>query len=230
MKIIFLIVVYIFFSYSLTSAITLSQTLILKKDLTKLTEELNSIQRDLDSLKKVLVLFALKNYYFKREFFSLENKEKYLSVREGQKILESLYKNLEKELKNKEKRIKELTLVYKKLEKEKISFKNKTHEKPSEDSKNDFIHPISGKYIKEGRYSIKLKKGLAIRAPLSGIISKIGYKEGNYFMVIEEERCRAFIEGLDKISLAIGDQVKANEIVGESSETTFTFEITCKEK
>lgn len=228
----FLVLIIIFFLNCKNlpaSSGTLNSLSLSNRELIRLEREVRLKQITLESLKKTMVRYFLKKHFNEEKTFLDLPEDEFWTYLEKYKLSESLYKRLEREIKNEEAKLKILKETYERfLKAKKEKEERQLAEKTSKEGYSEIYDPITELPIKVGKYSKKLKSGISIKAPISGVIKKLSFREGKAILVIENEECIAYLEGLENMRVSLGENIKAKEILGESGEHPFMYEISCK--
>ncbi|MFN4197049.1 MAG: hypothetical protein ACK4FM_03465 [Caldimicrobium sp.] len=179
-------------------------------------------QKDLETFKKVLVILAMKKHYHKK-IFDLDKESKgQLNFVLKYKLVNSMYIALEKEFKLK--KLKRKPFKANELM-ELGSFSLNTIEEPE---KKGYFDPITGKPILPGKYNAYLKENTTVKAPFEGIIKKISFKGEKITLILENDKCEARLNGLNNVTVSLGEKVNVLEPLGKSSDPNFSYEIICK--
>lgn len=77
------------------------------------------------------------------------------------------------------------------------------------------VHPLNPKnLIGVGNYSFKVFQKTYVSAPIAGVVKNIKLTEEGFLLRIENERCVAYLYGLDEIKIHLGQEVVLKEILG----------------
>lgn len=90
------------------------------------------------------------------------------------------------------------------------------------------IDPLSERVLKPGNYFSKTKTFTYIKSPISGIVKGVAFKSDGISILIENEKCKVLINGLDDVKVDIGNKITIKEIIGNVKENKKIFyEIQC---
>ncbi|MFN3568121.1 MAG: hypothetical protein ACK4UR_04325 [Caldimicrobium sp.] len=179
-------------------------------------------QKDLENLKKILVILALKKRYHQK-IFNLDKEDKgQLNYVIKYKLVNSMYIALEKELKLKNQKRKPLK------DSKSIELDSFSLNRIEELKENGCLDPITGKLILPGKHNAHLKENTTVKAPFEGIVKKISFKEDKITLILENDNCKAQLNGLNNVKVSLGEKVYALEPLGESNDPNFSYEIICK--
>uniref|UniRef100_A0A7V5XGT6 Peptidase M23 domain-containing protein n=1 Tax=Thermodesulfobacterium geofontis TaxID=1295609 RepID=A0A7V5XGT6_9BACT len=227
-KLFFLIpIVFIFFNLSISQAIKrgTNQKVEDKKDqLIQLEKKKELLKTDKEKFLKLYITFYIKRLYntSSSEFFKSPD---YLTLLNEEERFKFVEKALIRKLIDVEKEEKATELAYNKILKEiKELERKKIKVKPVY-----AVSPLNGEPIELGNHILKAKGPLSIVAPIAGIIKGIGYKQGSIHIIIENERCKTAISGLDEVVVNVGETVLRNQIIGNiKGEKNLSFSVNCE--
>lgn len=91
------------------------------------------------------------------------------------------------------------------------------------------VHPLNSRTpISVGNYSFKISQRTHVSAPIAGIVRSIKLTEEGYLLRIENERCVAYLYGIDEIRVNLGQEVILKEILGTVEKPrVFKFNLHC---
>ncbi|MCX8041982.1 MAG: hypothetical protein N3A56_05750 [Thermodesulfobacteriaceae bacterium] len=166
----------------------------LQKSLIKTKQELENIQETKKKLLKLYInLFIYNN--FKEKIMQTDKNQKNLletlKEYEDRDLFQKFLLNyLIKSLLKKEKELKAKEDLY-------LSKINKLKQEKLDYNKNNIV------------------KFNFIESPIEGIVKQINFIENKINIVIEGEKCKAYISGIEVLKVNLGDYVKNKDIIGE---------------
>ncbi|MCS7279761.1 MAG: hypothetical protein NZ530_06895 [Thermodesulfobacteriaceae bacterium] len=166
----------------------------LQKNLIKTKQELENIQETKKKLLKLYInLFIYNN--FKEKIMQTDKNQKNLletlKEYEDRDLFQKFLLNyLIKSLLKKEKELKAKEDLY-------LSKINKLKQEKLDYNKNNIV------------------KFNFIESPIEGIVKQINFIENKINIVIEGEKCKAYISGIEVLKVNLGDYVKNKDIIGE---------------
>ncbi len=199
-----------------------------KEEILNLENQLKSFKNEENKILKLyLTILLTKNYQNSLNKF-FENPEYLKILDEDTKI-----KILEKALIKKLKFLKEKQKILKAKKENFLKEIEKMKVNANIQSPTNFyiIDPLSEKVLKPGKYFVKVKTFTYIKSPISGTIKGIVFKSEGISLIIENEKCKVLITGLDDAKVDIGNRVTIKEIIGNIKENKdFSYEILCNKQ
>lgn len=91
------------------------------------------------------------------------------------------------------------------------------------------VHPLNPKIsLNVGNYSLRISKKTSVSAPITGVVKGIKLTEEGYLLSIENQRCVAYLYGLDEITVNLGQEVVLKEVLGAVEKPkVFKFNLSC---
>ncbi|PMP67568.1 MAG: hypothetical protein C0190_03010 [Thermodesulfobacterium geofontis] len=198
-----------------------------KKDLlNKLESRKKSLKNEREKFLKLYIALYIKKLY-KKDVYQFFKESDYLVLLSSEERFKLIEKALIKKMLNLKKEEEAIEVAYNKILKD--IERGKQREK-LEEQKAYAINPLDGKPIKLGSHILKAKGPLSVLAPIAGIVKGIVYKQNHIRIVIENEKCKAIISGLDDVLVSAGESVLRKQIIGSIKENkNLSFSVDCKE-
>lgn len=225
MKVLLLLFVLFYLNYYTLYAIEIKSQKIDYLDQKNLN--IQNKRQELENLKKIIVILALKKHYHKKIFNSDKDSNGTFNYGVKYRLVNSMYLAMEKEIKLKEKKLKTFEKNHLNANKSE-DIGNFSLTATEETEKIEIYDPIADKPTIPGKYNVKLKEKTTIKAPFEGIVKKISFKGGKTALILENEKCQAYLDGLSNVNVTLGQKINTLEPVGISSEPYFFYEIICK--
>uniref|UniRef100_A0A7V4N2Z7 Uncharacterized protein n=1 Tax=Thermodesulfobacterium geofontis TaxID=1295609 RepID=A0A7V4N2Z7_9BACT len=226
-KLIFLISilsVFIFFNLVISQAFKPDKNQRIEEKKIKLAEiekKMELLKNEKEKFLKLYITFYTKRLYSQDSSEFFKNPD-YLTLLNEEERFKFIEKALIRKILTIEKEEKATAIAYNKILKEIEKEKSKVQ-------KVYAVNPLNGKPIELGNHVFKTKGPLSIVAPIAGIIKGISYKQGNIYIIIENERCKTTISGFDEVVVNVGDSVLRNQIIGNiKGEKELSFSVNCE--
>jgi hypothetical protein len=220
-------IIFFFFSLSISQAIrkdTNKKVEDKRSQLAELENRRDSLKNDKERFLKLYVNFYIKRLYNKDSSDFFKNPD-YLTLLNEEERFRFIEKALIRKILSIEKEENAITVAYNKILKD----IEKEKAKVQKVQKFYAVNPLSGEPIELGEHILKTKGPLSILAPIAGIIKGIGYKQNSIHIIVENERCKAVISGLDEVVVNVGDRVLRNQVIGNvKGEKNLSFSVNCE--
>ncbi len=92
-----------------------------------------------------------------------------------------------------------------------------------------FVHPLSRQIsVNPGHYNFSVFRRTLIYAPISGLVKTIRLTNEGFSLIIENEKCNAYLSGIDEIKINLGQHIVSKEVIGVIEKPkNLKFNLTC---
>ncbi len=196
-----------------------------KKQLSNLENELKLLKEEENKILRLYLFIVFTKSYSDNLAKFFENPE-YLKILDEDTKIKILENALIKKLKSLKEKQKILSAEKENVLKEIAKLKKNIDVQLPESFY--MIDPLFKKPLKPGKYFLKIETFTYIHSPMSGTIKSIAFKPEGISIIIENEKCKFLIKGLDDIKINIGDKVTIKEIIGTVKENkNLIYDIQC---